>query len=298
MTTVEQKCPVCLNADRFEIVPLGTKEDSVHVSCRRCGRYKVDSLCLADPKLLDGDRHLLSGFLRHENINGNPRYYVRSNVYSEIKGKTADDFDGKCLAILDFLFKESGGSNREVKLHPTTEYPVGYCFDGREFVHLVNELRESKLLEIVHCGTEAEGWGLRLKTRGIDIASGKRNFGEDNMAQSKNVNNFTINGPVGALQSGVGSVAHVIQNVSGNKEDLLKILAEIRDTAQKKLPTEKSSQIVTLVDDTREELALPDPNRRKLSERLSALGNIIQTTDSLVNLYGPLMTLLKSLGNI
>lgn len=258
-------------------------EGALFASCPCCGDYKIDRECYVCPQILDGPRHLLAGFLRWRNIDGDNKYFVYSKSYDEIRGQTIEDHHGKRSAILRYLYKESDATTREVKLHPETEYTVGYCYDGKEFVGLLTDLRDEKFLEIIATGQEQEGWKVRLKTMGVDVAAGRISLGAE--MKEQRTNNFTFYAPVGAVQSGDGAVAHVIQLAESNKIELLRLLAEIKGHAEKKLPEERVEEINGLVARSEQQLKAATPDRGILSISLKSLSEVVKTTNGMIDIY-------------
>jgi len=57
-------CPVCLNKSDVETEYIVSDRDERRIVCPRCGTYRIGNMLYEAPNLLEGKRHLLSGFLR------------------------------------------------------------------------------------------------------------------------------------------------------------------------------------------------------------------------------------------
>ncbi len=110
---------------------------------------------------------------------------------------------------------------------------------------------------------------------------------------------YHFHSPVGAFQTGAGSIANVVQHIgSSDKEAIRKALSAVKDA----LATLSESQnfpkreIVEIVDDASSEIAKPSPNRVKLTSMLSTIGDSIRMAGSLNSAYQLLKTAILPLG--
>jgi hypothetical protein len=110
---------------------------------------------------------------------------------------------------------------------------------------------------------------------------------------------YIFHSSVGAVQTGLGSVANVVQHIGAqDKETLLQALLLVRD-ALSQLPDTASfpkADIIELVNDADAEIKKPSPNRTKLSSVLTTIGNSIQTLGTLQSVYQALKVALLPFG--
>jgi hypothetical protein len=110
---------------------------------------------------------------------------------------------------------------------------------------------------------------------------------------------YNINAPIGAFQTGPGSMATVVQHIgTEDKETLLLALSLVRD-ALSQLPDTAGfprADIIELVNDADAEIKKPAPNRTKLSSVLTTIGNSIQTLGTLQSAYQTLKGALLPFG--
>jgi hypothetical protein len=106
---------------------------------------------------------------------------------------------------------------------------------------------------------------------------------------------FNFHGPVGAVQTGPGSTANVVQPLEARDKDaLLQALALVRE-ALSKLPDTAGvpkSEIVEMVDDMDTEVQKPTPNRSKMTSMLTTVGKTIRVFESMTSAYQSLKTAL------
>lgn len=99
---------------------------------------------------------------------------------------------------------------------------------------------------------------------------------------------YNIFAPVGALQTGAGSTATVVQHIgTEDKQALLEALSLVRE-ALTKLPDTPGfprAEIIELVGEADLEIKKPSPNGVKLSSVLTTIGNYIQTLGTLQSIY-------------
>lgn len=117
-------------------------------------------------------------------------------------------------------------------------------------------------------GNEAEYFAHEVNTRAANVGS------------TSITQNF--NGPVGVVQNGAGSVAHV--NISQSEAtriaDALLNLRNHIEVAQD-LPTAARAQLVEVVDEAKAAVTVSTPNPAKVGAIVSGLGNLVQTVASL-----------------
>jgi hypothetical protein len=110
---------------------------------------------------------------------------------------------------------------------------------------------------------------------------------------------YNFLGPVGAVQTGAGSVAHVVQSIgAGDREALLRALEALGQAvaAVKDLAAERRVDILQLVDDSKRELAKERPNTLRLPGLLRDLATAVQTIPAAQEAYETLRALMTALG--
>jgi hypothetical protein len=149
----------------------------------------------------------------------------------------------------------------------------------------VGETREHVLSKIgVEIDLFAETVG-RRKQQGADQTDGK------------SVYNFYSG--VGAVQTGTGSTANVVQHIgSQEKQALQEALQAVRDAVSflKDNQDFRKSDIIELVDEANSEVAKPTPNRLKLSSLLTTIGDTIRAIGSINSVYQLFKTALLPFG--
>lgn len=99
---------------------------------------------------------------------------------------------------------------------------------------------------------------------------------------------YNIYSPIGAFQTGPGSMANVVQHIGTQDKDvLLQALSLVRD-ALSQLPDSsgfRKADIIELVNDADTEIKKPSPNGIKLSSALTTIANSIQTLGTLQSVY-------------
>lgn len=110
---------------------------------------------------------------------------------------------------------------------------------------------------------------------------------------------YNFYSPIGAFQTGPGSMATVVQHIgTEDKETLLQALSLVRD-ALSQLPDTAGfprADIIELVNDVDAELKKTSPNGTKLSSVLATIGNSIQTLGTLQSVYQTLKGALLPFG--
>ncbi|MFH1884360.1 MAG: hypothetical protein ABIL62_16815 [Planctomycetota bacterium] len=115
------------------------------------------------------------------------------------------------------------------------------------------------------------------------------------LTQSK----YNFYGPVGAVQTGPGASANVVQNLSTEDKDaLMNALDEIKESLKKveDIATSEKEEIIEIVQESREELQKPKPNNMKIRTILTQVGRTIQTFASMQSAYQLLKSALIPLG--
>ena len=293
------QCAVCLwDGDGFQMYGIVSDQDALQVSCPRCHSYRLDRECYVAPKILDGKRHLLSGYIRSRNLAGNANYLVHRSSYTEIADQIPQDHRGKTMLLLKFIYNLADGTPRQVRLHPDTECSVAYCYDTREFVGLMNDLKDDSLLEMHGGAREEGGWKVRLKTKGLDVVTGYRQLGENQMARTQN-NYFNAN--VGVFQTGDYATAKLNQNSGICLDELRQLLEQVHLLAVANLPATQSQEITSLVHATAEEIRTGRGNEPMIRKSLTRICEIARNSESPIKFgerilqYLPLLTnLLRS----
>ncbi len=112
---------------------------------------------------------------------------------------------------------------------------------------------------------------------------------------------FHFYSPVGAIQTGPGATANVVQNLAPqDKETLIKALDLVRDALSDvgELPGNPKGEIVELVEDAKSEASKSIPNQSRLRAILATVASAVQTVGSLQPAYQALKAALLPLGTI
>lgn len=97
---------------------------------------------------------------------------------------------------------------------------------------------------------------------------------------------FHFHGPVGAVQTGHGSIAAVVQNFgSTERVALLGALEAVEREVVPAMPAPEQVQVVEVIADVRAEAKKERPNALKLRAGLSAIATTIQTLGSATSAY-------------
>ena len=120
-----------------------------------------------------------------------------------------------------------------------------------------------------------------------------------NRAEAGGAQIVNIIGPVGAVQTGPGAVAHVVQEISGSDRDAIlaalgQIKAQLPDATDIDDPIKQ--EIEVLVDESEQELRKDRPVLAKVRAMLSSAAVTIQTVANLQPAYQTLKTALVPLG--
>jgi hypothetical protein len=110
---------------------------------------------------------------------------------------------------------------------------------------------------------------------------------------------FHFHSPVGAIQTGPGATANVVQNLAAqDKEALRRALDLVRDALSDvdDFPGNPKAEIVELVAEAESEVGKPSPNQTRLRSILTAVASVIQTVGSLQPAYQALKVALLPLG--
>ncbi len=81
---------------------------------------------------------------------------------------------------------------------------------------------------------------------------------------------ITINGPVGALQTGPNSIANVTQNINANSAEIIGLLGQLRRNLAE-LPDEKQEDAADILEVLQEEVKSSEPDARKISRSFKML---------------------------
>lgn len=92
-------------------------------------------------------------------------------------------------------------------------------------------------------------------------------------------NSMHFNAPVGVVQTGPQSSAHVTQNFGANTSDVLALIREFRVSLES-LPVDQQQEVMEVVDALEEEVKLPTPRKGKLKAFLKQLGEFTANTAS------------------
>jgi hypothetical protein len=103
------------------------------------------------------------------------------------------------------------------------------------------------------------------------------------------IQNF--NAPVGSVQTGSHSVAHVTQNFGSSASEVVNLIRELRQNLQA-LPPDERQEAIEVVDALEEEVQSPTPRKGRIKAFLGQLGTFTANTASSVLAD----TIAKSLG--
>ncbi len=81
---------------------------------------------------------------------------------------------------------------------------------------------------------------------------------------------ITINGPVGALQTGPNSTANVTQNINANSAEIVRLLEQLKSNLSE-LPDEKQEDASDILETLQEEVESSEPDARKISRSFKML---------------------------
>lgn len=126
---------------------------------------------------------------------------------------------------------------------------------------------------------------------------GRRKQQDGDQSDGKSVYNFYSG--VGAVQTGSGSIANVVQHIGREeKQALQEALQAIKDAllSLKGVQDFPKAEIIELVDEANSEVGKSTPNRLKLSSTLSTIGEAIRTIGSLNSVYQLFKTALLPFG--
>ena len=130
-----------------------------------------------------------------------------------------------------------------------------------------------------------------LLTRSYDVEK------EERTTSAKNV--FNITGNLGAVQTGHGSTANVIQVInSQDQELLLKALDDVREHVESgaNLPGFSKEEALELLEETLKEVDNPSPNKARLKSFLMTVAIAVQTVGNLKPAYEAIKSALTLLG--
>jgi nucleoside 2-deoxyribosyltransferase len=231
MDSEGRRCPLCkqqANTGRGEPV------DGVRtVDCTVCGVYEIDEDALksldatayADTKPL----HLLSGIVKTAPVHGIPTYRITLADVDRLKSGVVVErtFSERLEALLRWVSLERPGS--EVTAVPETSYPAAFCRDHNEWLFLIGEAEERKL---VRRPTVRGGQGLSITGNGYEWleARSQKSVGHQGfvaMSFSRQLERIYDEGIEPAIRTaGYGPV--IIRNVEFNGGIMDRIQAEIR----------------------------------------------------------------------
>ncbi len=118
-------------------------------------------------------------------------------------------------------------------------------------------------------------------------------------ATAEGSSTFHFHSAVGAVQTGHGSTANVVQHIgTQERETLLQALAVVKDALSKLPDTAGASkaEIVEMVEDAHAEIQKPAPNRIKMASILTTIGDTIRVLGSMNSAYQSLKIALLPYG--
>lgn len=153
--------------------------------------------------------------------------------------------------------------------------------------NLAQELDASRAATLARVGTEIELFVHSLHRK------------EEMKSEESKSTTVNIYSPVGSIQTGSSSIAHVTQHLDADvRSELSKALTQIAAIladSTVSLPQPKT-EIVELVEEGQQELAKSSPNLTRLRSLLSTVGGSIQTVASMKPAYETLKQALTFLG--
>jgi hypothetical protein len=142
-----------------------------------------------------------------------------------------------------------------------------------------------------------ERW-LRMIGADIDLyAVNLKRLAEQQGRPGQPILNFL--GPVGAVQTGAGAIANVVQDMgAGDREALSRALEAIRQALEvgKELVGARKAEVLELLEEGKRELAKERPNSVRLPGLLRDLATAVQTIPAAKEAYETLRALMTALG--
>lgn len=119
------------------------------------------------------------------------------------------------------------------------------------------------------------------------------------LSQPRSPTHVTIHGPVGAVQTGAGSVANVTQTIAGQDQETIRSalagLAEAIGGAKEVEPDSRDAMLA-IIPEIEAEVVKDRPNRLRISGLASGIGQTIQTVAALQGAWTMLKLALSAIG--
>lgn len=143
-------CPIC-SYERFSINTSGSSRE-YSCECERCGKYSTtkDFLLFENATGYADKKHLLSGFIREINEEGNTPYIMQKDIESLLSDSRIpndDDAEQKAKKILKYVRRQSKHYGYAVGLHLKRDRAIAYAVNDQEFDALIKLLLDGGLIE-------------------------------------------------------------------------------------------------------------------------------------------------------
>lgn len=150
------KCQFCDNDVREHYMAT----DEYIINCNNCGEYIISSEAVSDLQgmfdyepVLKNIKHLISGYIRDINDNGEKRFRIHTDTVKEIalNGNLPKSSMEKLKRLFVKLYKRSNYLYEEI-LIDTKMYSVGYAVSPEEFINQITALNDLGYIEIIGMG--------------------------------------------------------------------------------------------------------------------------------------------------
>ena len=122
---------------------------------------------------------------------------------------------------------------------------------------------------------------------------------ENGGAASEHASNYHFYGNVGAVQTGPGALANIVQNLGQEDQEAIKqalVLARDAIAASDEIAEAKRNELVEIVDEARSEIERENPDSTKLQSLFTTVATTIQTLSSAQPAYQALKGALMPFG--
>lgn len=173
-------------------------------------------------------------------------------------------------------------------LHKLWEATGGREYVDVDFFEVARQagLCEGEVQEVYHYFTNEGLFGNRLVDGGVSLSHQAIVEIEQSVANpGRGTEHFPstviqhFNGPVGSVQTGPHSVAHVTQNFGAGASDVLNLIRELRESLQS-FPPEQRQEVIEVVDALEEEVQSSAPRKGRIKAFLGQLSSFTANTAS------------------
>jgi len=139
----QPRCPLCSqDADQA----LQATANSLHYSCKRCGRFFYSGLTFQDLPSLQV-LTLLCGYVREQNERGNSAIEVNKGVAENIQNLAPRGVQEQADRLLQAIARKSEWPGFKVPLDARVDYPLGYCANHEEFNFFLGMLQARRMID-------------------------------------------------------------------------------------------------------------------------------------------------------